>query len=195
MLRRTSLATVAAAAAAMILAACGGSTPENAAQVTITLPTAATGPTGVAPSAAAGATGVTGQPAKPQQRPDAAASAAAAPTTPPAAAPSATAPRASGEPVADSSGPTAPMVCLRRAQLRKPRKRGGGVWGANDRGSGRPVLVDGPYKTAKEAAESAESLSVVSFAEGGGLYVVSAPLRSKLGDKVSTVAKCLESRS
>lgn len=190
MLRRTLPATLAALGMATTLLACGDDAPKTAADVTITLPAA---PTAAAPSAT---TGVTGRQAESDERPEAAVSTVTAPPRKPAAPPTTTTPNAAGgTQVASSSGPDAPVVCLRRAQLSRPRKRGAGVWGANDRGSGRPVLVDGPYKTAKEAKESAASLGAVSFAEGGGLYVASASLRSKLGDAVSTVAKCLGARS
>jgi hypothetical protein len=56
------------------------------------------------------------------------------------------------------------------------------------------VLVDGPYKTAGEAADSAASLAAASLARGGGRYVVSAPLTSKLDADIAVVAKCLSAR-
>ena len=87
------------------------------------------------------------------------------------------------------------LRCLRQARRVTPRRRSDGIWGGNDRGSGRPVLVDGPYRTAGEAAGSAASLEAVSLAQKGGRYGVSASLRSKLGPTVEQVARGLDART
>jgi hypothetical protein len=63
-----------------------------------------------------------------------------------------------------------------------------------ERKSGKPVFVDGPYKSAAEAKSSAASLAGVQDAANGGLYVASAALTSKAGPVVRAVAKCLEKR-
>jgi hypothetical protein len=89
-----------------------------------------------------------------------------------------------------------PLKCLRHAGLFRPARSGptGGLWGGKTPTGGQ-VLVDGPYKTAREVRESVDSLDGVSIAEAGGRYVASAALTSKLGPVVSEVAKCLKSNS
>jgi hypothetical protein len=88
----------------------------------------------------------------------------------------------------------APIACLAQAGLYKPAKSGDGLWSAVERKSGKPVFVDGPYKSAAEAKTSAASLVGVQDAAKGGLYVVSAAVRSNAGPVVRMVAKCLEKR-
>jgi hypothetical protein len=101
----------------------------------------------------------------------------------------------SKKPAAKSKpGNEAPLACLAQAGLYKPAKSGDGLWSAVERKSGKPVFIDGPYKAAGEAKSSAASLAGVQDAAKGGLYVVSAAVRSHAGPVVRIVAKCLEKR-
>jgi hypothetical protein len=96
-----------------------------------------------------------------------------------------------GAPAAKRS---APLDCLRGGGLANVLEPRAGVWSGQDRRTLALVLVDGPYKTAGEAADSAASLAAASLARGGGRYVVSAPLTSKLDADIAVVAKCLSAR-
>jgi hypothetical protein len=84
-----------------------------------------------------------------------------------------------------------PIGCLRQAGLHRPARSRPGIWRGDDRASGQPVLVDGPYPTPYAAQQSAQSLVGVESAERGGEYVVSAILRAHLDAKVHRVARCL----
>lgn len=56
------------------------------------------------------------------------------------------------------------------------------------------VYVDGPYKNAPAAAAAAQSLLGTEYAASGGLYEVSATLRSHANAAVQAIAACLKSR-
>jgi hypothetical protein len=192
---RTLFATL-AVAAACALGACGGSSssgPPRATTVVAAAPASTPQPAGpasstVTPSAASPSTAATAPRRKdPHKAKMATAAQAPTPTT-------RHAPASRGPAAERKAEAPAPLGCLRLARLKQPRLRSPGLWGANDPGSGRPVLVDGPYETTSSAATSAASLDGVSFARAAGRFVVSASLRSRLEDKVSAVARCLGAR-
>lgn len=194
MTRRTG-----AALAVLVLGAVAGCGGQNQADL---------GPPVTAPaatSAQASAPGVSTAPATTTQaaKPRARAARAGKPgaqsvrTPKPSTAPTKTAtPAPAAKKPAAKANPSkeAPLACLRQANLYKPAKSGDGLWSAVERKSGKPVFVDGPYKSAAEAKTSAASLVGVQDAAKGGLYVVSAAVRSHAGPVVRIVAKCLQAR-
>ena len=56
------------------------------------------------------------------------------------------------------------------------------------------VYVDGPYPTRAAAAKAAQGLIGVEYAASGGLYEVSATLRSHARSAVAAIAACLAGR-
>lgn len=84
------------------------------------------------------------------------------------------------------------LTCLGQAGLVEARLRSSGLWGGIDPVNRDPLLVDGPYRSRRDADTSAKSLTGVEYAERGGLYVASATLKSHLGTQVHQVAQCLD---
>jgi hypothetical protein len=83
----------------------------------------------------------------------------------------------------------APMACLKRSDIDKPRVQARGIWmGTVD---GEPLTVDGPYKSTSAAAKSVTTLAGASIAESAGRWVVSAAVSSHLEEPVHRVALCL----
>jgi hypothetical protein len=160
------------------VAGCGGQGAQLGPPVTAPETTTAQAPTPSAPTTAT----------SPSAKPRARAARAGKPAVRTAAA------VAKKPAVKPKPGTGAPLACLREANLYKPAKSGDGVWSGVERKSGKPVFVDGPYKSAAEAKSSAASLAGVQDAANGGLYVASAALTSKAGPVVRAVAKCLEKR-
>jgi hypothetical protein len=84
-----------------------------------------------------------------------------------------------------------PKRCLNSSGLVDFHFSKTGVWSANDRASGQTVFVDGPYKNAAAAAQAVSTLVGVEIAKRGGLYEVTATIRSHLEAPVAKVAQCL----
>lgn len=95
---------------------------------------------------------------------------------------------------ASARSTSAPVTCLEKAGLQHVKKRRAGLWSGEQRRTGEPVLVDGPYKTASKARASAKTLVGVQAAKAGGRYVVTAALTGHVDSKVRSVAKCLAAR-
>ena len=163
---------------ACALAACGGD--DAPAQRTLTQ--AAT-PTPALTAATTATPSATATPA-PKRTARAKPNATAKPAKPTATAPKATA----------TPRPSAPMLCLTAARLADARQRSESLWSAEAPIGGQRVTVDGPYKSAKAAQQSAASLIAISVARVGGRYVVSAPLRAQAEPAVRKVARCLNER-
>ncbi len=70
-----------------------------------------------------------------------------------------------------------------------------GTWQGTDPASNRPIYVDGPYKSAAAAGQSASTLVDVSQVAAGGVWEVSASLRGGTGPAVRRVAVCLAKTS
>jgi hypothetical protein len=84
-----------------------------------------------------------------------------------------------------------PKHCLTSSGLVSFHFSKTGVWSADDRASGQTVFVDGPYKTAAAADKAVSTLVGIEIAQRGGLYEVTALLRSHLQAPVAKVAQCL----
>ena len=99
-------------------------------------------------------------------------------------------------PKAPPGSPT-PKACLLAADLGRVRKgTEQGVTIGNVPGTGLKdvngmIFVDGPYRSAAQAHQSAESLQGVEFAASGGVWEVTAALRGHRGYVVVEVANCL----
>jgi hypothetical protein len=87
--------------------------------------------------------------------------------------------------------PTRLIKCLDQARLSNVGRAPSGLPVGTDPASGRPVYVDGPYRTRSAAAGEAASRASGDSAERGGLYVVYAALSDHLGKDVHAVAACL----
>jgi hypothetical protein len=81
------------------------------------------------------------------------------------------------------------IVCLQKANISGAHSSQPGQW-IGKVGSDL-VVVDGPYKTPKAAANSANTLTGAAIAESGGIYVTSATIASGLTKQVHRVALCL----
>jgi hypothetical protein len=104
--------------------------------------------------------------------------------------PDPTAPDAGIPATAQVSGPT-PIDCLKAANLVNVQADEQEVWQGESPLNDFEVYVEGPYTTHAQAEQSAQSLAGVELNAAGGLYAVSAGLKSQLNIQVTAVANCL----